>query len=54
MGSPAGIRATHDAIVAWCAEHGLVTTGVRWEVYGDWQEDESRFETVVRWLLADG
>jgi effector-binding domain-containing protein len=54
VGSPAGIGATHDAVVAWCAGQGLATTGVRWEVYGDWQEDEARFETLVRWLLADG
>ena len=27
-------------------------TGVRWEIYGDWHEDESRLETEVAWVLA--
>jgi effector-binding domain-containing protein len=27
----------HDAVLAHIAEHGLEKTGVRWEIYGPWQ-----------------
>lgn len=51
-GSPEGIGAAHDAVVAWCAEHGHRLTRTRWEVYGDWTADPADFETEVCWLLA--
>jgi effector-binding domain-containing protein len=35
----------HGAIDAHCAANGLDRTGLSWEVYGDWHEDESRLET---------
>jgi effector-binding domain-containing protein len=51
-GSPATIGETHDAVVAWCTTNGHATTGVRWEIYGDWTEDPDAFETEVFWQLA--
>lgn len=44
---------TNDAIVAYCRESGLKLTGVSWEVYGDWDEDESKVLTDVFYLLAE-
>ena len=39
----------------WCAAHGHVLTGVRWEIYGHWAEeqDPALYETEVYWLLED-
>lgn len=45
------IGEAHEAVLAWCGEHGHETTGVRWEVYGDWQEDEAALTAEVSWLL---
>jgi len=42
----------HRAIREWCAEHGLVLEGPRWEIYGDWREDPAELETEVCYLLA--
>ena len=44
----------HEAIRAWCTEHGH-RTGVSWEVYGHWDEkwntDPSKIRTDVFYLL---
>jgi effector-binding domain-containing protein len=52
--SPEGIARAHRAVREWCAAHGHALTGVRWEIYGHWLEDQdpARFETEVYWLLA--
>jgi effector-binding domain-containing protein len=50
--SPEGIHAAHVAVIDWCAAHGHVRTGVRWEVYDHWRDDPDTFETAVYWLLA--
>ena len=42
---------THDAVVAWCREHGHVLDGRSWEVYGDWNEDAMRLETECAWVV---
>ncbi|WP_053225969.1 GyrI-like domain-containing protein [Solirubrobacter soli] len=39
---------THEAVLRHIAEHGLVRTGVRWEIYGPWQEVP---EVEVFWLV---
>jgi effector-binding domain-containing protein len=54
--SPATLGAAHDAVRGWCAGHGHALTGVRWEVYGHWLEDQdpALFETEVYWQLAPG
>jgi effector-binding domain-containing protein len=43
---------TNDAIVSFCRESNLRLSGVSWEVYGDWEEDESKLLTDVFYLLA--
>ena len=47
-----GLTAAHDAVHAWCAEHGHVLTRTRWEIYGDWREDPDELETEISWELA--
>jgi effector-binding domain-containing protein len=41
----------HDAVLAWCAGHGIALAGPRWEVYGHWHEDPALLETEVFYLL---
>ena len=51
--SPEGIAAAHAAVIEWCDTNGHARTGVRWEVYGHWRDDDpDSFETAVYWLLA--
>ena len=50
-GSYARIGSAHDAVVAWCDEHGVERTGVRWEVYGHATEREADQEVEVFYLL---
>jgi effector-binding domain-containing protein len=47
-----GLAAAHEAVLAWCADRGLETMGIRWEVYDHWRDDPDRFETAVYWLLS--
>ena len=51
--SPEGIARAHRAVLDWCSAHGHRLTGVRWEIYGHWLEDQdpALFETEVYWLL---
>jgi effector-binding domain-containing protein len=51
-GHYAGLGLTHDAVVAWCREHGHDPTGVRWEVYGPHRPDPADVGVEVFWLLA--
>ena len=50
-GNYSGIRGAHKAVIDWCREHGRRRTGIRWEVYGHWTDDESRLQTDVYHLL---
>jgi effector-binding domain-containing protein len=52
VGPVADIGRTYAALDAWCRESGVTRTGVSWEVYGDWEEDESLFRTDLYYLLA--
>jgi effector-binding domain-containing protein len=45
------LGAAHQAVLRWCAAHGRVVTGERWEVYGDWHEDPDQLETEVFYAL---
>ena len=51
-GPYAGLVQAHDTVREWCRAHGMATTGVRWEIYGDWREDASELETEVCYQLA--
>jgi effector-binding domain-containing protein len=50
-GPYAGLRAGHEAVMAWMAAHGLEDGGVSWEVYGDWNDDPRKLETEILYLL---
>ena len=45
------LGAAHDAVQAWCREHGHETALPFWEIYGDWDDDPSRLRTDVLYLL---
>ena len=32
----------HSAIRRWCSDHGVLITGVAWEIYAHWQQDWNR------------
>jgi effector-binding domain-containing protein len=51
--SRATLASAHAAVREWCATHGHELTGVRWEIYGHWLDDQdpALFETEVYWLL---
>ena len=48
-----GLAKVHATVRDWCAANGHALTGVRWEIYGHWLEDQdpALFETEVYWLL---
>ena len=52
VGGYDGLGAAHGAVLAWCKEHGLATTGVRWEVYGHWSDDPAEVRTEIAWQLG--
>jgi effector-binding domain-containing protein len=41
----------HEAVIRFCAEHGLARAGPRWEIYGPWREPPDQPETEVVYLL---
>jgi effector-binding domain-containing protein len=43
---------TDDAIQKWATANGLNIAGPRWEIYGDWSEDENALETEIVYLVA--
>jgi effector-binding domain-containing protein len=47
-----GLRAAHDAVRSWCADHGHTIVGPAWEIYGDWDEDPAKLETEILYRLA--
>jgi effector-binding domain-containing protein len=51
VGDYAGLGEAHDAIARWCRTTGHTPSGIRWEVYGDWDEDAANLRTAVYWLL---
>jgi hypothetical protein len=38
---------SHKAVVDWCHRQGHRLAGVRWEVYGDWEDDPARRRTDI-------
>jgi len=51
VGPYARLPETHRAIHAWAASNARQFAGHSWEVYGDWQADETKLETTVVYLL---
>ena len=47
-----GLAQAHRAIHEWARESGRALAGTSWEIYGDWNEDPARLETLVMYLLC--
>lgn len=41
----------YDALILWCEENHRSRANVWWEIYGDWEEDTTRLQTEVFYLL---
>ena len=50
-GSYGDLGLAHEAIIEWCAQHGLERVGPRWEVYGHWKEGSADQEVDVYYLV---
>ncbi len=42
---------SHNAVVQWSRANGQQLTGICWEIYGDWNEDESQLRTDIFHLM---
>ncbi|HEY7354664.1 MAG TPA: GyrI-like domain-containing protein [Terriglobales bacterium] len=42
----------HEAIHAWAAANRVTFAGKSWEIYGDWNEDVTKLETRIEYLLS--
>jgi effector-binding domain-containing protein len=51
-GSYADLGLAHRAVTDWCAAHGKMPAGPRWEVYGPHHDDPAEVWTEVCYLLA--
>jgi effector-binding domain-containing protein len=51
VGPYSDLGGAYDALVQWCREHNRPRATTYWEVYGDWNEDPSKLETEVFYLL---
>jgi len=47
-----GLATAHRAIHQWVRENGRSLAGTSWEIYGDWNEDPAKLETLVLYLLC--
>lgn len=45
------LLAAHAAIHEWCRNNNKSTGDFSWEIYGDWNDDASKLETTVVYLL---
>jgi len=52
IGPYSGLSAAHKATREWCAREGRELKEPCWEVYGDWDADESKLRTDVYYLVA--
>ena len=46
-----GLAQAHRAIHEWAKESGRALAGTSWEIYGDWNDDPAKLETLVMYLL---
>ena len=51
VGPYSDLSHAYDALSLWCKEHHRARANTYWEVYGDWEEDPSKLETEVFYLL---
>lgn len=47
------LGAAHEAVRAWCADHGRAAAGPNWEIYGHWTDDPAQLRTDVFYLLDE-
>jgi effector-binding domain-containing protein len=47
-----GLAEAHTAIQAWTRESGRALADNSWEIYGDWNDDPAKLETLVLYLLS--
>ena len=51
VGQYGALGDAHAAVQAWCNEQHHEMAGSSWEIYGDWDDDPSKLETQVCYLL---
>lgn len=51
IGRYSDLGGAYDALAQWCKEHNRPRAKTYWEVYGDWNEDPTKLETEVFYLL---
>jgi effector-binding domain-containing protein len=51
IGPYSNLGAAYDALFQWCDENRRLRANTWWEVYGDWDEDSSKLQTEVFYLL---
>jgi hypothetical protein len=51
VGPYAAMHPTHQEIHAWMKAHNRASAGWSWEIYGDWNEDPTKLETTIMYLL---
>jgi effector-binding domain-containing protein len=51
VGPYSRLNETHDAVHAWASANQREFAGRSWEIYGHWQDDETKLETNVVYLL---
>ena len=52
VGPYRALGAAHEAVIKQCKATGRPLTRTRWEVYGDWTDQEDLLRTEVFYLLA--
>jgi len=52
IGPYSGLSAAHKATREWCSGKGYELKEPCWEIYGDWDTDETRLRTDVYYLVA--
>ena len=51
VGAYEQLGSTHEAIIKWCRANEHPITGLRWEIYGRWNDDPNKRFTEVFYLL---
>jgi effector-binding domain-containing protein len=51
-GEYSGLANAYAALARWCADNDRRTTGVSWEVYGDWHADPRQVRTDIFFLCG--
>ena len=52
VGPYGGLAQAHGVIHAWARENARALAGTSWEIYGDWNDDPTKLETRVLYLLG--